>query len=120
MRLVVHTVFIVLLFVAHMFALGIYGFAVGLHELWRAWSRRTSLDETFVRFSALAIPSVLLAALMIAVNGSVGGSGNVWAFGNKATWILHTQRIQHGCVGGRRARTDLPVRCARAPGRVAA
>ena len=26
---------------------------------------------------------------MIAVNGSVGGSGNVWAFGNKATWILH-------------------------------
>lgn len=119
-RLVAHTAFIVLLFAAHMFALGIYGFAVGLHELWRAWSRRTSLNETFARFSALAIPSVLLAALMIAVNGSVGGSGNVWAFGNKATWILHTQRIQHGCVGGRRARTDLPVRCARAPGRVAA
>jgi hypothetical protein len=88
-RFVAHTAFIALLFAAHMFALGIYGFAVGLHELWRAWSRRTSLDETLARFSALAIPSVLLAALMIAANGSVGGSGNVWAFGNKATWILH-------------------------------
>ena len=88
-RLVAHSAFIAALFAAHMFALGIYGFAVGLHELWRAWSRRPSLRETFARFSALAIPSVLLAVLMIAANGSVGGSGNVWAFGNKATWILH-------------------------------
>ncbi len=88
-RLALHTAMVALLFAAHMFALGIYGFAVGLHELWRAWSRRTSLHETFARFSALAIPSVLLAAFMIAANGNVGGSGNVWAFGNKATWILH-------------------------------
>jgi len=88
-RLAAHTAFIVLLFAAHMFALGIYGFAVGLHELWRARSRRTSLRETFARFSTLAIPSALLAALMVAANRSVGGSGNVWAFGNKATWILH-------------------------------
>jgi hypothetical protein len=88
-RLVAHSAFIAALFAAHMFALGIYGFAVGLHELWRAWSRRPSLGEMFARFSALAIPSVLLAVLMIAANGSVGGSGNVWAFGNKATWILH-------------------------------
>jgi hypothetical protein len=88
-RLSAHTTFVALLFAAHMFALGIYGFAVGLHELWRAWSRRTSLLETFGRFSALAIPSLLLAVLMIAANGSVGGSGNVWAFGDKATWILH-------------------------------
>jgi hypothetical protein len=88
-RLVVHTSFIALLFAAHMFALGIYGFAVGLHELWRAWSRRAPLHETFARFSALAIPSAVLAVLMIAANGSVGGSGNVWALGNKVIWILH-------------------------------
>jgi len=88
-RLAAHTAFIALLFVAHMFALGIYGFAVGLHELWRAWSRHASLRETFARFSALAIPSMLLAALMIAAHSSVGGSGNVWAFSYKATWILH-------------------------------
>ena len=88
-RLAAHTVFIVLLFAAHMFALGVYGFVVGLHELWRAWSRRTPLNETFARFSALAIPSLLLAVFMFAADGSVGGSGNVWAFGAKATWILH-------------------------------
>jgi hypothetical protein len=89
MRFSAHLVFIVLLFAAHMFALGIYGFAVGLHELWRARSRRASLYETSGRFSALAIPALLVAVLMIAANGSVGGSGNVWVFGNKATWILH-------------------------------
>ena len=87
-RLAAHTAFIALLFTAHMFALGIYGFAVGLHELWRAWAR-TSLHEMFARFSTIAIPSMLLAALMIAANGSVGGSGTVWAFGDKATWVLH-------------------------------
>ena len=88
-RLAAHTGFIALLFATHMFALGIYGFAAGLHELWRVWSRRASLHEMFARFSPLAIPSGLLAILMIAANGSVGGSGNVWAFGNKAIWILH-------------------------------
>ena len=88
-RFSTHTAFIALLFAAHLFALGIYGFAAGLHELWRNWSRRASLREAFARFSALAIPPVLLAGLMIAGNGSVGGSGNAWAFGDKATWILH-------------------------------
>jgi hypothetical protein len=88
-RLAGHTAFIALLFTAHMFALGIYGFAVGLHELWRAWSRRTPLYETSARFFALAIPSLLLAILMIAAHGNVGGSGNVWVFSNKATWVLH-------------------------------
>src|SRR5262249_10637036 len=88
-RLTAHTAFIVLLFAAHMFALGIYGFAVGLHELWRAWSRRASVNETFARISALGIPSVLLGVFMVAVDGSVGGSGNTWAFATKATWILH-------------------------------
>jgi hypothetical protein len=88
-RFTAHTIFIALLFTAHMFALGIYGFAAGLHELWRAWSRRTSLRETSSRLSALAIPSLLLAAVMIVANGNVGGAGNVWVFSNKATWILH-------------------------------
>jgi hypothetical protein len=88
-RFAAHTTFIVLLFAAHMFALGIYGFAVGVHELWRAWSQRALLTETFGRFLALAIPSLLLAAFMAAAGGSVGGSGNMWAFGTKATWILH-------------------------------
>jgi hypothetical protein len=88
-RFAAHTAFIVLLFAAHMFALGIYGFAVGVHELWRAWSRRASMTETFARFLALAFPSLLLAVFMAAADGSVGGSGNVWAFGTKATWILH-------------------------------
>src|SRR5262245_46357397 len=88
-RFAAHTAFIILLFAAHMFALGIYGFAIGVHELWRAWARRASMTETFARFLALAIPSLLLAAFMAVADGSVGGSGNMWAFGAKATWILH-------------------------------
>src|SRR5262249_25591432 len=88
-RLTAHMAVIVLLFAAHMFALGIYGFAVGLHELWRGWSRRTSLAENFARFFALAISSLLLVGFIVASDGSVGGSGNILAFGTKATWILH-------------------------------
>ena len=55
-RLAMHTAVIAWLFAAHMFALGIYGFTVGLHELWRAWSRRATPLETLARLATLALP----------------------------------------------------------------
>jgi hypothetical protein len=88
-RLAVHTAIVALLFIAHMFALGIYGFAVGVHELWRGWSRRTALLEIIGRLAPLAAPSVLLFFLMISTGGSVGGSGTYWFFARKFTWLLH-------------------------------
>lgn len=88
-RLALHTAMVALLFAAHMFALGIYGFAAGLHELWRAWSQRTAVRETIVRLSAIAIPSALLGAILLVSRSTVGGSGTLWAFEYKPTWLVH-------------------------------
>jgi hypothetical protein len=74
---------------AHMFALGIYGFAVGMHELWRAWSRRAASLETLVRLAAIGIPSLLVFAAMIGSGGTVGGTGTHWVFNHKHIWPLH-------------------------------
>ncbi len=87
-RLALHSVMIAWLFTAHMFALGIYGFTIGMHELWRAWSRRATLSETIGRLAMPAIPTLGLAGLMIASGGAVGGSGTQWFLGYKPFWIL--------------------------------
>ena len=88
-RLVMHTAIVALLFAAHMFALGIYGFAVGLHELWRARSRRAALHETAGRLAMLGIPSLAFFAAMIGSAGTVGGTGTDWVLGQKIIWPLH-------------------------------
>ncbi len=88
-RLATHTAIVALLFMAHMFALGIYGFAVGMHELWRAWSRRTALLEVLGRLAMLGIPSLVLLAAMIGSGGSVGGKGTFWVLSHKYLWPLH-------------------------------
>ena len=88
-RLAMHSAMVALLFAAHMFALGIYGFAAGLHEVWRAWSHRTSMRVTLIRLSALAIPSALLGVLLLVSRSPVGGSGTLWAFEYKPTWLVH-------------------------------
>lgn len=89
MRLATHTAIVALLFAAHMFALGIYGLAVGLHELWRAWSRRAALQETAGRLAMLGIPSLLFFTAMLKSAGTVGGTGTFWVFGQKHIWLLH-------------------------------
>jgi len=88
-RLAMQTAIVALLFTAHLFALGIYGFAVGLHELWRARTRRAAPLETLGRLAALAIPSLLFAAAMIGSGSAVGGTGTFWVFSHKHIWLLH-------------------------------
>jgi hypothetical protein len=88
-RLAAHTVILGALFTAHMFALGIYGFAAGGHELWRAWSKRVAPAEMLGRLAALGIPSLLLFATMIKSGGTVGGTGTWWVFSHKHIWLLH-------------------------------
>ena len=88
-RLAMHTAIVALLFTAHMFALGIYGFAVGIHELWRAWSRHAAPHATLSRLAMLGIPSFLLVAVMIGSGGTVGSAGTKWIFSHKPIWLLH-------------------------------
>lgn len=88
-RLAAHAAIMAWLFTAHLFALGIYGFSIGLQELWRAWSRRASGRETAGRLALMALPTLLLIAIMVRSGGTVGGDGTQWYFGYKPTWLLH-------------------------------
>lgn len=84
LRLVLHALVVAVLFGAHLFALGLYGVTLGLHEAWRAATRRPPLRETGLRFAGLAAPAVVLLGLMLAFGGQVGSQGTVW----NAAWKL--------------------------------
>lgn len=88
-RLAAHAAIMAWLFTAHLFALGIYGFTIGLQELWRAWARRASWRETAGRLSLMALPTLALVAVMARSGGTVGGDGTQWYFGYKPAWLLH-------------------------------
>ena len=87
-RFALHALVVGVLFAAHLFALGIYGFTLGLHELWRAWSRRAPLGESALRFGTLALPALALLGLMLAAGGTVGEAGNRWHLALKPFWLF--------------------------------
>ncbi|WP_238243009.1 hypothetical protein [Methylobacterium iners] len=78
-RAAVHTVFVAMLFGAHLFALGIYGFVLGVHELWRAWSRSSPMRDIASRFLALALPALIAFGFMATNGGSVERDAMLWA-----------------------------------------
>lgn len=84
----VHTAFVAVLFVSHLFALGIYGLTIGIIELRRVRTDRTPLPRAAAMFAILAAPALLGAVLLLAGGGSVGGSQNVWAPGQKLAWLF--------------------------------
>jgi hypothetical protein len=64
MRFIANALFVIALFVAHFFALGIYGATLGLYELWRAFDRKAPYRDAVLRLVLLAIPVVALLGLM--------------------------------------------------------
>ena len=92
-RLVANTVFVIVLFAAHFFALGIYGATLGFYELWRAHDRKISYRDAALRLVVLAIPAVALFAVMRSTAGSIGSEGTIWAFEFKPIWPF---RIMNG------------------------
>jgi hypothetical protein len=87
-RAVVHCILVMILFVAHFFALGIYGAAIGLHELWRIKSGRTSPRDAAITLTMLVAPVVALLGAMTLFGGSIGGARNVWGFALKPGWLF--------------------------------
>jgi hypothetical protein len=89
-RAIVHSVFVVILFVAHLFALGVYGATLGLHELWRLRSGRASVRQALLTMVVLATPAVVVLGLMPILGHSVAGAASEteWRFDLKALWIF--------------------------------
>ncbi len=92
-RFAVNAVFAVVLFLAHFFALGIYGAAIGLYELWRARERKLLYRDAVMRLLALATPVLVLFCIMKLSSGSIGSEGTDWFFAFKPIWLF---RILNG------------------------
>ncbi|MGU3540625.1 hypothetical protein [Methylobacterium sp. A54F] len=86
LRLAAHAGFVVLLAAAHLFALGLYGFTLGVHELWRARAARPGRRAVLAAVATLAGPALLVLGLMRLGGGSVGGAGSTWHLDLKALW----------------------------------
>jgi hypothetical protein len=77
---------VLVLFLSHFFALGVYGLTVGLLELGRvlkAWPGWRSAVSTVL---VLAAPVAVLLAVLRATGGAIGGSVSEWQFGSKLLW----------------------------------
>ena len=87
-RLVVHIIFSSILFLAHFFALGIYGLVIGIFELRRILESRFNARRTLAIVFILACPVALMLLLMLWTGASVGESDNEWWFSWKPLWFV--------------------------------
>lgn len=88
-RLAIHTTVVGLLFVSHLFALGLYGFTLGIHEAWLARSRGASYAQMLATTALLAAPAAAFMGAMVLSGGSVGqAGGNIWFLGAKSLWLF--------------------------------
>ena len=86
-RLAIHTLFVCALFVAHLFALGVYGLVLGLYELRRMLVGRFDAARAAATVTMLAGPVLVPVSMLYATGGAVGLPGNEWAFGMKPLWF---------------------------------
>jgi hypothetical protein len=87
LRFAVHSAFVCILFVAHFFALGIYGLTIGLCELERLFQLRFNLRHATRAAATLASPAIILLLLMRFSGANVGGRETEWLFAWKPMWI---------------------------------
>jgi hypothetical protein len=78
-RLVCHSIVVVILFLSHFFALGIYGLTIGLYELWRIHSQAWQIKRLAQIGLILATPAVIMLAFMWFSGASIGGSVFEWS-----------------------------------------
>ncbi len=80
LRLIVSAIFCLLLFVCHLYAVGLYGLAIGSYELW-AWSgRRFRLDRALlIDLVALIVPVLPLVPLLMGTS--------TWGLVGEYAWV---------------------------------
>jgi hypothetical protein len=83
-RIALHTCFAIMLFVAHLFALGIYGLTIGCYEA----SRIVGYRQAARTFAVMASPVVALYLYLVWSGGAVGKPVFDWWFGLKLLWPL--------------------------------
>jgi hypothetical protein len=87
LRFIVHIIFSCVLFLAHFFAVGIYGLVVGIFELRRIFELRFNVRQVVATIFLLACPIVPMLLLMLWSGASVGENDNQWWFNWKPIWF---------------------------------
>jgi hypothetical protein len=86
-RIAVHIVFTVVLFLSHIFALGIYGLTIGVFELRRIFASKFDIRRTSITFIMLVCPVLVMLFLMKETGATIGEVDNEWSFAWKPIWL---------------------------------
>jgi hypothetical protein len=86
-RLAIHTLFVCVLFVAHLFALGVYGLVLGLYELRRMVVSRFDAARSAATVIMLGGPVLMPLSMLYLTGGAAGSPGNEWSFDMKPLWL---------------------------------
>jgi hypothetical protein len=87
LRFIAHALFVVVLFVAHLFALGVYGLTLGLYELRRMFIDRFCIWRATATVLMLAGPVFVMIAVLYQTGGAIGGTATEWLFSWKPIWF---------------------------------
>jgi len=82
-----NAIFVPILFLSHMFALGIYGLTIGTLEFRRLLVPNVDVRRLSVSAIGLAGPAVLMFFLMNVSGGATSVSDNQWWFTAKPVWL---------------------------------
>ena len=92
-RFAVHSMFVLVLFLSHFFALGVYGFTLGICELHRLLSKNLQPRDFALTFTLLALPAIILLTIMVISGGAIGGGKIEWDFATKFVLIFHFMSV---------------------------
>jgi len=87
-RAVAHIFFSSVIFLAHFFALGIYGLVIGIFECRKIIESRFNGWRVLKIFLTLLCPLVFMLVLMLLTGATIGENQNEWRFGWKPVWPL--------------------------------
>ena len=83
-RFMVHSAFVLILFAAHFFALGVYGATLGLRECSRVVQQRPLKAKDELRLLTMLIaPAAAVISLMLLSGGAIGGGQTNWLYLSK-------------------------------------
>ena len=92
LRWAAHAGIVLVLFVSHFFALGVYGLTIGLLEL-SALAGRPTVGPLLRIGAFMASPVLVLMGVMAMSGGAIGSQGMDWDFGLKLLWPLMFMNI---------------------------
>jgi hypothetical protein len=98
-RFVVHSLFVFSLFIAHLFALGLYGATIGIYELYRIQAHKFDLKKIAPVLAVLVGPTLILIGYAAFSGSQIGNSRTEWHLISKLSIIYAWNGYNVGLSG---------------------